>query len=279
MNLTDLDMSSFRIDNYIEVYLKKAATFAKPFATMLGRKENEFTPVYLKVYIKRLSSCKEELPEIREVDVEIETTPATPPRQSSKLLEYDPTVNGSGGSTLAYTPSKLSSSEEGYLPSKVESDASNGYVPKPISPDKRDYVSSPEISVGTLPPQYKPSKISQRSRSQRNSSPTNKKKTPAKEEVRNERPKRAASARKDQTEKRPVNSRSDDEDQEIKPSKKRRNLYPPPEFHLSKVDDGWKSSRSGELFFFAPFIRYLGIIYTKTCCISVLIQFKDAFCF
>lgn len=288
VNLTDLDMSSFRIDNYIEVYLKKAATFAKPFATILGRKENDFTPVYLKVYIKRLSSCKEELPEIREINVE--TTPTTPVRQMFSL-EYDPTVNGSGGSSMGYTPSNISNSEEGYYPSKVTGDSSNGYVPKPISPEKRDYVSSPEISPNTIPPQYKASKISKRDRSPRPITPVNKKKMSTKEEARNDRAKRGGSTRKDQTQKRSAHLRSDMDDEDIKPSTKKRNLYPPPEFHLAKNDDQWKTSRSSEFFFLALslfyiklffrnfILRYLGIIYIETCCFSGFIQGRLSFSF
>lgn len=245
VNLMDLDMSSFRIDNYIEVYLKKAAVHGTAFATLLKRKDSEITPVYLKIYIKRLSSCKEELPpvEIREIE-------SNPPSSQTHTLEYDPTSNGNGGSTLAYTPSNISNSEEAYTPSKLKSDGSsisNGYVPKPISPPKRDYISSPEISAGTLPPQYKASKISQRGRSQSPKTPAKKKKIPTKEESRYDRPKRVASARKDQQKR--TNRSDDEEEQSSKASKKKRenvtakNLHPPP------ADDGWKSSRSGELVF------------------------------
>lgn len=246
VSLADLDMSSFRIDNYIEVYLKKAATSTKPFATMLGRKESELTPVYLKIYVKRLSSCKEEMmmPEITEIEVESSPRPT---RQPSKLLEYDPTVNGNGGSNLAYTPSNISNSEEAYTPSKVRSDASNSYVPKPISPPKRDYISSPELAAGTLPPQYKATKISKRERSHSPKTPAKKKRPPAKEETRNDRPKRTISSHLKDPVKR--SSRSDDEGDDAKTSKKKRNLYPPPDIQVTKLVDGWKSSRSGEFGF------------------------------
>lgn len=271
VSLADLDMSSFRIDNYIEVYLKKASTSTKPFATMLGRKESELTPVYLKVYIKRLSSCKEEIhiPEITEVEIEVESTSVRPPRQPSKLLEYDPTVNGNGGSNLAYTPSNISksNSEEAYTPSKVRSDASNSYVPKPISPPKRDYISSPELAAGTFPPQYKASKISKRERSQ--SPMTKNKRAPAKEE----RPKRTASSATRDPQKR--GARSDDEEDSKTSTKKKkenvtkRKLYPPADIKVTTLDDGWKSSRSGKFVNFSPQLceNYLRIIYINTCCL------------
>ncbi|KAL5285355.1 hypothetical protein ACFFRR_007213 [Megaselia abdita] len=245
VNLMDMDMSSFRIDNYIEVYLKKAAVqpILKPFATLLGRKDIEFTPVYLKIYIKRLSSCKEELPEIREIEIDITPSPSS---SSSHQLEYDPTVNGSNGNTLAYTPSNISNSEEAYTPSKMKGESNASYVPKPISPPKRDYISSPEISAGTLPPQYKASKI--RSRSQSPKTPSKKKKVQPKEETKNDRPKRTGSARKDQPKR---TARSDDEGENSKASKKKRenvtvrNPQPPVgDIQSTKLDDGWKSSRS-----------------------------------
>lgn len=193
--------------------------------------------MYLKVYIKRLSLCKEELPEI----IEVRTEPSPP---SSQPLEYDPTINGNAGNTLAYTPSNISNSEEAYTPSKIKAEQSvnvspSVYVPKPISPSKRDYIVSPEFSASTL--QYKASKISPTIRSE---SPKKKKIALKKEETepRHDRPKRAASTKKEHS-KRP--SRSDDEGEDTKDIKKKReNVNIKPRIPSVKTD-----TKSGNFFF------------------------------